>query len=245
MSFLGNFVKNPLGTLTGELGKKRQAQSGTADSTSSGTHSQNQTNFSFGSTDNTTNQQSLISAINNSASQQNVVGQQAGKQVTEGGGTVTQTMVNEDTIQGVINQIMGKYQGLAAVSQGQNQAGLYNSTARESQANDLVSQVVAKVAQIASPTITQNLTQTVSNEATQAQTTAAQETGSSSQSTDAVTQALGATKNTDIASATSTDEEKKHEDTTGTGSSTGSVMDVAGGIVNMITNPGGFSKKGP
>lgn len=59
--------------------------------------------------------------------------------------STTSNLTNEGAM-GLINQILQSTQGLAAVSQGQKSAGMYNSTVNQQMINDLLTQTASKVA---------------------------------------------------------------------------------------------------
>lgn len=85
-------------------------------------------------------------------------------------GTNTQTESNNvspEAVQALINSILGGTQGLAAVSQGQRGAGLYNSSTNQQLTNDLLARTAAEASKL-------NSTKTVTNQINQTTTPTAQ-----------------------------------------------------------------------
>lgn len=85
-------------------------------------------------------------------------------------GTNTQTESNNvspEAVQALIDSILGGTQGLAAVSQGQRGAGLYNSSTNQQLTNDLLARTAAEASKL-------NSTKTVTNQINQTTTPTAQ-----------------------------------------------------------------------
>lgn len=77
-----------------------------------------------------------------------------GSKTTTSGGTKTSTSklnLSDNTVLALVNKLLGQTNGLAALTQGQNASGMYNSTVNTQQANDLISRVTTDVAAQAAP----------------------------------------------------------------------------------------------
>ena len=90
-----------------------------------------------------------------------VATQTYGTQQTVGGGQSQSTSVDVAGIQGIINDVIGRFQGLSAISSGAKSAGIYDSTTQQSQTNDLLAQLGGKLGQLNSTTTSKNLDQTI------------------------------------------------------------------------------------
>lgn len=110
--------------------------------------------------------------------------QQVGDIISEGGGTLQQTMVSSAALQSVVDEILGKYRGIAPIGVASRGAGVYDATAQESMVADLLGKTLGEVARISSPVLTQELTKKVSQGPTISTTGASAETiGASTVST--------------------------------------------------------------
>jgi hypothetical protein len=239
MGFLKDFVENPLGAVKDELTRSKSKTSGTLDSTDTAKARKSSIEAAYGNeATNVMGNSASLSSVTG-VSQQNSVGTTAGAQVTEGGGQVTQTMVDSNAIGSVIDSILGNFKGLASVAQGEKSSGLYNSTAMETLSNNLLSQVSGKLAEIMSPTVTKNLTQTVSNtqEQRQAATDYTDQSTAANASTASNTSKLNNVLSTSIDDATS--KATKKQKTTGTGTGTGSVLDIVNSLGSGKDSKGG------
>lgn len=92
-----------------------------------------------------------LDAINNLVSMLN-----GGKSTTT---QTSSTGLNNSTVLGLINQILGSTQGLSSLLAGQANSGMYNSTVNSQLANDLLSRVTTQVAAEAAPKTTTTTTQ--------------------------------------------------------------------------------------
>lgn len=89
-----------------------------------------------------------------------------GKSSTTSGGTTTQqTVLSQEAVTALINQMLSSNSGLAAVSSGQKTSGLYNSSTHSLLLNDLLSRVAGEVATKGAATVTSRTPQTTKQEA--------------------------------------------------------------------------------
>ena len=98
-----------------------------------------------------------------------------GSTTTDSGGTTTkQTVMSQDTINGMLKSALESNQGLASVVSGEKSAGLYNSSTNTMLTNDLLSRLTTQVAAQAAPTVTTTtpVTRTVSPSTTVTETPA-------------------------------------------------------------------------
>lgn len=109
-----------------------------------------------------TNILSLIQAFTGKESEE----KRSGSTTTTSGGTNTtttskKTEVSQDAMNSMLKSALEGTQGLAAISAGQNAAGLYNSSTNTMLTNDLLSRLAAQTAS-ANSTVTQTATETTS-----------------------------------------------------------------------------------
>lgn len=74
-------------------------------------------------------------------------------ETTSGGTETKQTLMSQDAVNAMLAQILGGTQGLASVTSGSKNAGLYNSSTNQLLVNDLLSKSAAQVALASSPTV--------------------------------------------------------------------------------------------
>lgn len=82
------------------------------------------------------------------------VGKPSQTTIASGGSSTQQTQFTPEAVQALLSQMMGASSGLASVSSGQRNAGMYNSTVNQQLVNDLLTRVSGDVAVRTAPTVT-------------------------------------------------------------------------------------------
>lgn len=86
---------------------------------------------------------------------------------TRSGGTQTsQTMLSNEAVQAMLNQILGGNSGLANVASGEKASGIYNSSTRQMLINDLLARSTGEVAARGAPTVVSRTPETTSTDNT-------------------------------------------------------------------------------
>lgn len=148
--------------------------------------------------------------------------QQVGDITTTGGGTRTQTVISQEGINAVMNEMLGRFKGISEIATGEKVAGLYGSTAQTALQSELLARTAGEIGKLTGVTTTEELAKIVSQAPTVTTTGASAITDIVKEITTPkiISEASSSEQLQKAKTATTTEEEKKAKET-GSGRSGG------------------------